>query len=65
MSLEFPRIVSLQIQVKTKDFKSWIIHYWNYTFNRMVGVHENAMLCPDAQLWMTLSLIQQLLYYLC
>ena len=27
MSLEFPRIVSLQIQVTTKDFKSWI-HYW-------------------------------------
>ena len=27
MSLEFQRIVSLQIQVTTKDFKSWI-HYW-------------------------------------
>ena len=27
MSLEFPGIISLQIQVTTKDFESWI-HYW-------------------------------------
>ena len=27
ISLEFPGIVSLQIQVTTKDFESWI-HYW-------------------------------------
>ena len=27
MSLEFPGMISLQIQVATKDFKSWI-HYW-------------------------------------
>ena len=34
MSLEFPGIISLQIQVTTKDFESWI-HYWTNNFKQL------------------------------
>ena len=32
MSLEFPGVISLQIQVTTKEFESWI-HYWTIPLN--------------------------------
>ena len=38
MSLEFPGIISLQIQVTIKDFESWI-HYWTIPLNKSILVH--------------------------
>ena len=40
MSLEFPGIISLQIQVTTKAFKSWI-HYWTLK----LGSHSPGTIC--------------------
>ena len=38
MSLEFPGIILLQVQVKTKEFESWI-HYWTIPLkNHVVGM---------------------------
>ena len=39
MSLEFPGIISLQIQVTTKDFESWI-HYWTIPLNMNWSIYN-------------------------
>ena len=56
MSLEFPGIISLQIQVTTKDFESWI-HYWTIPLTiqrraRATWEGENArMMSFNAVVW--------------
>ena len=42
MSLEFPGIISLQIQVTTKDFESWI-HYWTIPLMSLTDILADSM----------------------
>ena len=61
MSLEFPGIISLQIQVTTKDFESWI-HYWTIPLKgkfpqttMWIGWVESTFRNPTIKFWANLD----------